>query len=183
MWASWQFPEHFPPEPDQSAEAPSQPQPQEAAVRTVYEYPPPRDPSLPGWAHAARLNFIDQRIAVALAKECTSREIRQAWRCRRLSAQAAKASVSADSASGLGSGRFSAAAALCNNLEQRPNLASQSGTVIAVNLTKPGVFTSFDRRRMTCPTTSSTAISHVSRSVPAIDLTDLRHSSSLPRSK
>ena len=50
-------------------------------------------------------------------------------------------------------------------------MASQSGTVIAVSLTKPGVFTSLDSRRMTCPTASSTAISHVSRNVAAMDLT------------
>lgn len=37
-----------------------------------------------------------------------------------------------------------------------------------------------DRRRITCPTISSTAISHVSRNATAMDLTVLRHSSSLP---
>ena len=58
-------------------------------------------------------------------------------------------------ASGLGSGWFNAGAALCSSSEHRPKpsrMALQSGTVIAVSLTSPGVFTSLDRRRMTCPT-------------------------------
>ncbi|MFY9734251.1 MAG: hypothetical protein WAL02_03820, partial [Rhodoplanes sp.] len=97
-------------------------------------------------------------------------------RWRTSSAHVASAATSAVRASGLGSGQFNASAALCSSSPEAIAHGLTVGDGNRGEIDEPGVFTSLDRRRMTCPTTSSTAISHVSRSDPVMDLTVLRHS-------
>ena len=48
------------------------------------------------------------------------RGLKASWRFRKSSAHTANALISADNISGVGSGRFSAGAALCSSSEHRP---------------------------------------------------------------
>jgi hypothetical protein len=68
-----------PQQPKPAADDKAEPADDEAEVLHIqFQFPPERDPSMPGWTFAARLNFIDQQAAVALAEECSSDEIREA---------------------------------------------------------------------------------------------------------